>query len=197
MASKTREKLIEVARQLFARKGVAHTTMNDIASASSKGRRTIYTYFKSKKDIYNAVLEQESERLVDTLRDVVARDAPVEERLCLFIHNSLERYISPSSLASFKTWISFDSRRLGKIRALAREKENEMLKSLLAEGREKGVFDGQRCNLLAGFMSSLMSAVDSHSVDADTQPEREKALDYFVEFIMLGIKLQPSDKSDK
>jgi len=197
MASKTREKLIEVARQLFARKGVAHTTMNDIASASSKGRRTIYTYFKSKKDIYNAVLEQESERLVDTLREVVARDASVEERLCLFIHNSLDRYISPSSLTSFKTWISFDSRRLNKIRALAREKENEMLRSLLAEGREKGVFDSQRCNLLAGFMSALMSAVDSHAVDTDVQLEREKALDYFVEFIMLGIKPQPSNTLDK
>ena len=49
MASKTRDKLIEVARQLFAHKGVAHTTMNDIASASSKGRRTIYTYFRNKK----------------------------------------------------------------------------------------------------------------------------------------------------
>lgn len=46
MVSKTREKFIEVARQLFARKGIENTTMNDIASASDKGRRTIYTYLK-------------------------------------------------------------------------------------------------------------------------------------------------------
>ena len=43
MAIKTREKLIEVARQLFARKGIENTTMNDIANASEKGRRTNYT----------------------------------------------------------------------------------------------------------------------------------------------------------
>ncbi len=49
MVLKTRERLIEVARQLFAHKGVANTTMNDIAEASEKGRRTIYTYFKNKK----------------------------------------------------------------------------------------------------------------------------------------------------
>ena len=47
MASKTREKLIEVARQLFAHKGIENTTMSDIATASEKGRRTIYTYFKT------------------------------------------------------------------------------------------------------------------------------------------------------
>lgn len=43
---KTRAKLVDVARQLFAKKGVEATTMNDIALASKKGRRTLYTYFK-------------------------------------------------------------------------------------------------------------------------------------------------------
>ena len=33
MVIKTRDKLIEVARQLFANKGVENTTMNDIANA--------------------------------------------------------------------------------------------------------------------------------------------------------------------
>lgn len=34
--SKTRAKLVDVARQLFAKKGVDDTTMNDIAVASKK-----------------------------------------------------------------------------------------------------------------------------------------------------------------
>ena len=55
--SKTRAKLVDVARQLFAKNGVDDTTMNDIAVASKKGRRTLYTYFKSKEDIYMAVVE--------------------------------------------------------------------------------------------------------------------------------------------
>ena len=50
---KTRAKLVDVARQLFAKKGVEDTTMNDIAQASKKGRRTLYTYFKSKEQIKN------------------------------------------------------------------------------------------------------------------------------------------------
>ena len=58
---KTRAKLVDVARQLFAKKGVEDTTMNDIAQASKKGRRTLYTYFKSKEQIYMAVVESELE----------------------------------------------------------------------------------------------------------------------------------------
>ena len=48
---KTRIKLVDVARQLFAKKGLENTTMNDIAQASGKGRRTLYTYFKSKEEL--------------------------------------------------------------------------------------------------------------------------------------------------
>ena len=60
--SKTKAKLVDVARQLFAKMGVENTTMNDIALASKKGRRTLYTYFKSKEDIYLAVVESERRR---------------------------------------------------------------------------------------------------------------------------------------
>ena len=55
--SKTRQKLVDVARQLFAKNGIANTTMNDIAVASGKGRRTLYTYFSRKEDVYYAVIE--------------------------------------------------------------------------------------------------------------------------------------------
>ena len=60
--SKTRQKLVDVARQLFAKNGIANTTMNDIAVASGKGRRTLYTYFSRKEDVYYAVIESELER---------------------------------------------------------------------------------------------------------------------------------------
>ena len=65
---KTKAKLVDVARQLFAKMGVENTTMNDIAVASKKGRRTLYTYFKSKDEIYLAVVESE----LDILSDVIA-----------------------------------------------------------------------------------------------------------------------------
>ena len=64
---KTRDKLIDIARQLFAHKGIENTTMNDIAIAAEKGRRTIYTYFKNKRDIYNAVVETESDKVLSCL----------------------------------------------------------------------------------------------------------------------------------
>ena len=74
--SKTRAKLVDVARLLFAKNGVDETTMNDIALASKKGRRTLYTYFKSKEEVYMAVVESELEILSSSLERVVARMVP-------------------------------------------------------------------------------------------------------------------------
>lgn len=47
--------------------------MNDIARASGKGRRTLYTYFKSKEDVYYAVIESELERLSDKMDEVASK----------------------------------------------------------------------------------------------------------------------------
>ena len=57
--SNTKRMLIEVARTLFAKNGKKEVTMNDIAEASNKGRRTLYTYFNNKEEIYKAVIEKE------------------------------------------------------------------------------------------------------------------------------------------
>ena len=76
--TKTRQKLVEVARELFARKGLEATTMNDIAANSGKGRRTLYTYFRNKEDIYTAVIEVELERLSEQLDKVAELDAAPE-----------------------------------------------------------------------------------------------------------------------
>ena len=70
--SKTRAKLVEVARELFARKGIESTTMNDIAQASGKGRRTLYTYFRSKEEVFYAVIESELELLSQKMDAVAA-----------------------------------------------------------------------------------------------------------------------------
>ena len=85
MVLKTRDRLIEVARQLFARKGIENTTMNDIASASDMGRRTIYTYFKNKRDIFNAVIEQETDKLMETLRMILDKPISPAEKLSMYI----------------------------------------------------------------------------------------------------------------
>ena len=88
--SKTRDMLVDVARQLFAREGVENTTMNDIAKASKKGRRTLYTYFKSKNEIYDAVVESELAHLVVGLHTVVPQNIAADEKLVKYVFRRMD-----------------------------------------------------------------------------------------------------------
>ena len=51
----SKDTIVAVALKVFGRLGVYKTTMNDIARAAKKGRRTIYQYFKSKEEVYEAI----------------------------------------------------------------------------------------------------------------------------------------------
>lgn len=89
--SKTRIRLVEVARILFAKNGLENTTMNDIAVASKKGRRTLYTYFKNKEELYYAVIETELERLIQKMSEATEKITSTEEKLAelVFTHLNL------------------------------------------------------------------------------------------------------------
>ncbi len=83
--SKTKLKIIDVARQLIAKQGLDNITMNDIAVASGKGRRTLYTYFNNKEDVFSAVIEEELGHLSDLVVDMSKRQMSLEDKLLEFI----------------------------------------------------------------------------------------------------------------
>ena len=87
--SRTKAKLVDVARQLFAKQGLDDTTMNDIAVASEKGRRTLYNYFKNKEEIYYAVIEAEMERLTETIEKVSRKELPPADKIVEIVYTHL------------------------------------------------------------------------------------------------------------
>lgn len=142
MVKKTRDRFIEVARSLFARKGVENTTMNDIATASDKGRRTIYTYFKSKREIFNAVIESESDDLLQNLEEIVHHPISPELKLREYVKTRMEtmRQIV-SRNGSLRAGFFRDVRKVDRARTLITKKEIKLLMRILHEGVALGMFD--------------------------------------------------------
>ncbi|MDE6193272.1 MAG: TetR family transcriptional regulator [Muribaculaceae bacterium] len=161
MGLKTRERFIEVARQLFARKGVENTTMNDIASASEKGRRTIYTYFKSKRDIYNAVIEQETDIALSQLRTIVAKPIPADEKLTEYIDAHFETMKEVVSRnGSLRAWFFRDVRKVDRARRIVSRKETILLQQILAEGVAEGLFEIESIPRTALIITKTIQGLD-------------------------------------
>ena len=195
IASKTRERLLDVARQLFASNGVERTTMNDIATASDKGRRTIYTYFKNKKEIYDAVIEREADAIVKRFRDIVCSDMGPVEMLQAYIRTRFEvvdETIKASTTSQFISYITLDHKRLERIRRLAVDKERGLFKSMIDKGVAEGVFDPTQAALIPSIHQMFFHGVDScHLCDnyeelgVNPASFREEAVEFFTRTLVL------------
>ena len=195
IASKTRERLLDVARQLFASNGVERTTMNDIATASDKGRRTIYTYFKNKKEIYDAVIEREADAIVKRFRDIVCSDLEPVEMLQAYIRarfDVVDETIKASTTSQLISYITLDHKRLERIRLLAVEKERGLFHSMIENGIARGVFDPEQGALIPAIHQMFFQGVDyCHLCDnydglgVDPSTLREETVRFLTNIIVL------------
>ena len=159
--SKTKAKLVDVARQLFAKMGVENTTMNDIALASKKGRRTLYTYFKSKEDIYMAVVESELDMLSDMMKRVAEKNISPDEKMIEMIYTRLDAvkevvFRNGTLRANFFR----DIWRVEKVRKRFDAKEILLFKDVLREGVEKGVFSIDDIHMTAELVHYCVKGIE-------------------------------------
>lgn len=79
-----RERIASAAQELFAQRGIAATTMDDIAKAAGYSKATLYVYFKSKEDIVSVLVLKSMKLLDDCLTEALSRESTAKARyVCL------------------------------------------------------------------------------------------------------------------
>ncbi len=78
---KTREYILKKAADLFYHFGFYKTAMDDIADEARVGKGTLYYYFKSKYDLFSAVLMHEAKKLMEGVRNIISEQDDPEEKI--------------------------------------------------------------------------------------------------------------------
>ncbi len=148
--AKTKNLLVDVARNLFAKNGYENTTMNEIAIESGKGRRTLYTYFKSKEEIFVAVIQTELSRLSTRLEEVARKTISPDEKMIQLIFAHLEVvkevvYRNGNLRAEFfrNVW------QVESVRKDFDKSEIAIFRRVMNEGVDRGIFDIRNVRLTA------------------------------------------------
>ena len=197
--SKTRAKLVDVARQLFAKNGVDNTTMNDIAIASTKGRRTLYTYFKSKEDIYIAVVESELDRLSEALDKVASENIAPDLKILKLIETHLDAIkLIVHRNGNLRASFFRDIWRVERVRRNLNLHEIALFKQVLIEGNEKGIFEVENVDILADILHYCVKGIEVPYIRGkigDDLGER-KGWEYVAKIVYgaLGRKPQPGEQ---
>lgn len=159
--SKTRAKLIEVARELFATQGIEGTTMNDIAARSGRGRRTLYTYFRSKEEIYSAVIEGELEYISDEMDKVIQMDVTPEKKIVLVIYKHLSLIADiVKRNGNLNAEFFLDIKQVERARRRFDVEEINTLRSIIREGVMRGVFEVDSINFCADVIHFAVKGIE-------------------------------------
>lgn len=159
--SKTRNRLVECAQELFARKGFEATTMNDIAVASGKGRRTLYTYFKNKEELYEAVIASELEILSEKLDEMANKVISPEDKIIgiIYTHLSMIKEVVTRN-GSLRAEFFRDIRMVEHVRKAFDEEERSVIRQVLQEGVERNVFRIESIPLVADIIHYAIKGME-------------------------------------
>lgn len=187
--SNTRKMLIEVARQLFADKGKKAVTMHDIAEASQKGRRTLYTYFKNKEEIYKAVIDKELNTILDQLLVVSAQHTEPDVKLTNHILTHLDAVKNAvNNNGSLRADFFHDIYEVERERRKIDVKEIALIRSIMAEGVEKNIFKRMDLDLSSIILFYAIKGLEVPYIRQNISAEFEKNKNSIVEFVFQGIK---------
>ena len=118
------------------------TTMKDIAKAAKISRRTLYTHFNSKEDIFNHIVNQKIELIEQKLEQAVRTALPADKRLKLYIKerfNLIAELMGGSQ--SIKETFLHNNSKIEILRQNIDRQEIELLYSILKDGVSQGIFD--------------------------------------------------------
>jgi TetR/AcrR family transcriptional regulator len=143
----SRDKILDVAEALFARRGFEGVGMREVADAAGLGKSSLFHHFRSKAQLYLAVLERLLAHLDERLREALAApDAPqarLDRWLDALVDALAER--EPAARLLLRGLFeddAFDAEAWAEGRDAERRIESILggILALLREGEERGAF---------------------------------------------------------
>ena len=149
------ERILTGALEVFKSKGLDNSTMEEIAAESGFGKATLYYYFRSKEEVFSAILENGWQMLWLSLEPVIAADTTPRKIFIQMLLKITENIRNRPGLFEFlfnaPKIISFEDEPWKKY-------QNHMystLHSLLEEGIKTGEFPDINPKLLFKAMGGL------------------------------------------
>ena len=82
------ERMVSILKgsyQLFAKTGIASTTIDEIAHYLKMSKKTIYSFYKSKDELIQATCQWKMHTIAESVSEVVELDLPIVKKLVKYI----------------------------------------------------------------------------------------------------------------
>jgi AcrR family transcriptional regulator len=184
----TRDAIVSAAREVFAQYGFKKATMDDIAHAVHKGKSSLYHYFKSKEEVFRAVVEEEGSILEQELMHAIKKENTARKRMKAYVItrmlalNRLANYYSTFKDEYFENHLFIEE-----LRDQYDRFEIELIKGILTFGVEQGEFMIKDLELTAFAIVTAMKGLEYYWAMEKDLKSLEQKMDSLFEILYDGI----------
>jgi AcrR family transcriptional regulator len=135
------QQVIRAAQQLFQKYGLHNVTMEDLAEAVGKAKSSLYYYYKSKEEIWDAVMDIEIGEIISETATAVAHARTVEKKIQAYCGNIIKGLRKKRALYHIAYGGSEPVKKRKSTSGIRRrfvKQESLLLNEILNEGIEKG-----------------------------------------------------------
>ena len=184
------ERIIEAACKVIKRSGFAQARIADIAAEADISYGLVYHYFRSKEELFDAILDLWWGGLYEALDDARKQELPIREKLSSVITYFLDQYRErPDLVHIFVSEISRSTPNLTPERLGSFKKLMAYTESIIADAQKNGQLRGDIkarylnyyfLSGIEGFVSTMV--VESQALKNRSQQERitESLLELFL-----------------
>lgn len=186
-----KHKIVGIASNVFSKFGFKKATMEDIAKAAGMGKSSIYYYFKSKEEIFEAVVKKEAAKLsVELEKKVInVNDDPKEKiRNYVFIRMKyLKEMVNfyEALKNDYLANLAFTER----IRKKYDKEEQDTIRKILEEGVNQGIFKVNNTKFAALALVTFLKGLETTMIIDEEMDMNglEKNLDDILHILYYGM----------
>lgn len=184
-----REQIVQSARQVFARYGYKKTALDDISREARKGKSTIYYYFKSKDEIFKAVIYAEAEIRKQAIDKEISQITDSRLKLKTYIYvRMLTLKMVVNYYEAIKNDLLDNLYFVHSLRDDHLEEEIMQVKTMLLEGVEIGDFTIPNPELTAKTIVTLLHGFEVPLIVKNLSDEElQKSVDEMLNILFHGI----------
>jgi AcrR family transcriptional regulator len=187
-----KEEILREAQKLFQQFGLKKTTMEDIAKAMGKGKSTLYYYYCSKEEIFDAVILKEMDEVFNQVKQAVNNAVTAEEKLKMFAVTKIKALQKKSNLYKIvRGELQENMRCMKHMYHAYDQQETKLMKSILSFGLANGEFDrsiSKELDLLPSVMVSSLRGIERDMFIGNKYAKMEARIGSIVAILLRGLK---------
>ncbi|MFO7923710.1 MAG: TetR/AcrR family transcriptional regulator [Bacteroidales bacterium] len=183
-----REKIITAAGKVFGHHGFKEARMENIAAKAGMGKSSLYYYFISKEELFEAVVEREAEYLKHEIIKATKDITDPYKRMKIYVIARMRAFNQSINLyTAVKTNYLDHLPFINKVRAKYDKEEMKMVESILKDGVRNNRFKLVNTELATVAIVTAIKGLEYNIVIREGPVSLEQQVEQLLMFLFYGI----------